>query len=73
MKYKSQNDLSIRQASLIKSKGAQIKELTEQLAASTLKIANFDRVVARNLDLTKQIAELREKLSKSESLVKAIE
>lgn len=53
------NDLTTRQAKLIQQKVGQIKTLTDQLQAAHLKYANYDRVMQRNMDLTKQVQELR--------------
>ena len=59
------NDLVTRQAKLIQHKMGQIKSLTDQLQAAHQKYANYDRVLQRNMDLTKQVQELKQKFHTS--------
>lgn len=47
-------ELEKRQVLLIKSKAEQIKDLNSKLQALTLRCANYDRLVSRNIDLTRQ-------------------
>jgi len=56
----------VRQAQLIKQKTTQIKELSDQVQAAQLKVANYDRTMQRNQDLTKQVLEMSLKIKFAE-------
>ena len=61
-KGKKYDDQKTRLLKVVRVQRASLKVLNEQISSVNLKVQNYDRVIQRNLDLTKKIGEVERKL-----------